>query len=112
VHLTNVIYNLVDNAIKYSKVNPNIRITTSNTDSSLIVKVADNGVGIKKEDQKRIFDKLFRVHTGNIHDTKGFGLGLSYVKAVIERHHGTVNVLSEFGKGSTFTIQIPFDYDI
>lgn len=112
VHLTNVIYNLVDNAIKYSKVNPEIKITTASTDSCFTLKVSDNGIGIKKEDQKRIFDKLFRVHTGNIHDIKGFGLGLSYVKAVIERHHGTVRVSSEFGKGSTFTIQIPFDYDL
>ncbi len=112
VHLTNVIYNLIDNAIKYSKGKPEIKITTENNPSSFIVKVTDNGIGIKKEDQKRIFDKLFRVHTGNIHDIKGFGLGLSYVKAVIERHHGTVGVTSELGKGSTFTIQIPFDYDI
>lgn len=112
VHLTNVIYNLLDNAIKYSQENLQIKVSTSSNESYLLVCIEDNGIGIKKEDQARIFEKLFRVHTGNVHDIKGFGLGLSYVKMIVEKHHGTVSVRSDYGKGSTFIIQLPFDYDI
>jgi two-component system phosphate regulon sensor histidine kinase PhoR len=112
VHLTNLVYNLLDNAIKYSKQIPQIKVITKNDNSCVTVMVQDNGIGIKKEDQARIFEKLFRVPTGNIHNIKGFGLGLSYVKMIVEKHHGTVSVQSEPGKGSTFIIQLPFNYDI
>jgi len=112
VHLTNVFYNLMDNAIKYSKENPLIQVETTSDDSSISIRVKDQGIGIRKDDQARIFDKLFRVPTGNIHNIKGFGLGLSYVKVIVEKHHGTVSVASELGKGSTFTIQLPFNYDL
>lgn len=112
IHLTNVVFNLLDNAIKYSKGSPHIRVETSSNDVAISIKVSDSGIGISKDNQKRIFDKLFRVSTGNIHNIKGFGLGLSYVRTVIEKHHGTVSVQSELGKGTAFTIQIPFDYDL
>jgi len=112
IHLTNVVFNLLDNAVKYSGEKPKIKVRTRNTDSSIVMEIIDNGIGIKKEDQKRIFEKLFRVPTGNIHNIKGFGLGLSYVKAIIDKHHGAVTVDSEFGKGSTFTIQLPFNYEL
>ncbi len=112
IHLTNVVFNLLDNAVKYSGDKPRIEVKTSSNDSFIVMEVSDNGIGIKKEDHKRIFDKLFRVPTGNIHNIKGFGLGLSYVKAIVEKHHGTVSVQSEYGKGSTFTIQLPFNYEL
>ncbi len=112
IHLTNVVFNLLDNAIKYSQDKPHIFVKTSSNDTAISVEVSDSGIGIGKDDQKRIFDKLFRVSTGNIHNIKGFGLGLSYVQTVIEKHYGTVSVRSELGKGTTFTIQIPFDYDL
>lgn len=107
IHLTNVIINLIDNAIKYNLNQPHIIINTVNEDNSLLIRVQDNGIGISKSNMKKIFDKLFRVHTGNVHDFKGFGLGLNYVKATTEMHNGTVSVDSEPGKGSTFTIKLP-----
>lgn len=107
VHLTNVIYNLADNALKYTEGAPLIEITTENKNNQLIVAVKDNGIGISKENQKKIFDTLYRVPTGNIHNVKGFGLGLSYVKAVVEKHGGTVAVESELGNGSIFRISLP-----
>ena len=112
IHLTNVVFNLLDNAVKYSGETPKIKVKTHSNDTCIVMEVTDNGIGIKKEDQKRIFEKLFRVPTGNVHNIKGFGLGLSYVKAIIEKHHGTVSVQSELGKGSTFTIQLPFNYEL
>lgn len=107
VHLTNVIYNLVDNALKYCEQSPIIKITTENMNGGIRISVSDNGIGISKESQKKIFDTFYRVPTGNIHNVKGFGLGLSYVKAAVEKHHGHVSVVSEIGKGSTFNIFIP-----
>lgn len=107
IHLTNVVYNLIDNAIKYSKEAPEIQIKSQNTPTGIQIAVSDRGIGIKKDDRTRIFDKLYRVPTGNIHDIKGFGLGLSYVKTVMEKHGGSVSVESVFGKGSTFIIEIP-----
>ena len=108
-HLTNIIVNLLDNALKYMLNVPEIIVNTINTNDSLLIRIQDNGIGISKSNQKRIFEKLYRVPTGNLHDFKGFGLGLNYVKAIVELHHGTVSVDSEPGKGSTFTIQLPID---
>ncbi|HEY9113383.1 MAG TPA: HAMP domain-containing sensor histidine kinase [Bacteroidales bacterium] len=107
IHLTNVIINLIDNALKYNVNQPLLVINTVNNEDSLLIRVKDNGIGISKSNQKKIFEKLYRVPTGNLHDFKGFGLGLSYVKATIELHHGSVSVDSEPGKGSIFTIKIP-----
>ncbi|MFZ5554547.1 MAG: sensor histidine kinase [Bacteroidota bacterium] len=106
VHLTNVLYNLLDNANKYSG-EPKIKVSAWRQNGHVLVSVKDNGVGISKENQKKIFDKLYRVPAGNLHDVKGFGLGLSYVKAIVEKHNGKINVESEPGKGSNFTIEIP-----
>lgn len=108
IHLSNVIVNLVDNANKYSPNIPVIYISTENNDQGVIVRVRDEGMGMTKETQKRIFEKFFRVGTGNIHDIKGFGLGLSYVKAIIDHHHGWIYVESEPDHGSTFEIFLPF----
>jgi two-component system phosphate regulon sensor histidine kinase PhoR len=108
VHITNVMYNLIDNAIKYSKTEPHISITVSETDKGMCIELADNGIGISKDQQKRIFEKLYRVPTGNVHNVKGFGLGLSYVKAIIDKHLGTIKVESELGKGSKFLITLPY----
>jgi two-component system phosphate regulon sensor histidine kinase PhoR len=108
VHITNVMYNLIDNAIKYSKSEPHIIITVSETEKGLGIEVADNGIGISKDQQKRIFEKLYRVPTGNVHNVKGFGLGLSYVKAIVDKHFGQIRLESELGKGSRFLITIPY----
>ena len=108
IHLSNVIFNLLDNANKYSPEKPEITIETSNLKTGLTVRVGDKGIGMTKDMQKKIFEKLYRVPTGNIHDIKGFGLGLSYVKAVIEQHKGLIKVESETNKGSTFEFFIPF----
>jgi two-component system phosphate regulon sensor histidine kinase PhoR len=109
VHLTNVMINLIDNALKYNLNRPHIVINTVNNEHSLLIRVQDNGIGISSSNQKKIFDKLYRVPTGNVHNFKGFGLGLNYVKATVELHNGTVIVDSEPGKGSTFTIKLPND---
>jgi len=107
VHFENVIFNLLDNAIKYSPHHPEIFIRTDNTNGHLVITVRDNGIGIEKKELKKIFDSLYRVPTGNIHNVKGFGLGLCYVKAIISSHEGHISVDSEIGKGTTFTIKIP-----
>lgn len=106
VHVTNVIHNLIDNAIKYCDKEPDISISTENARDKILIKIKDNGKGISKENTKLIFDKFYRVPTGNIHDIKGFGLGLYYVKTIIEELGGSIQVKSSPGKGSTFTISL------
>jgi len=107
VHISNVIFNLLDNANKYSPENPNILIETNNYEGFIEISFKDDGQGISKEHQKKIFDKFYRVSTGNVHDVKGFGLGLSYVKRIIETHHGKIRIRSVVGHGTTVTISIP-----
>ncbi len=107
VHFSNIFSNLVDNALKYSKENPLIVISTKNVDDKLLIQVRDNGIGIAKEDVKRVFEQFYRVHTGNLHNVKGFGLGLNYVKQIVEQHGGQIWLESELGKGSTFNILMP-----
>ena len=110
MHFTNIIYNLLDNAVKYMKPDsqPMLNISTSDVSGNYLeIRVSDNGIGIKKEDVKKIFDKFYRVHTGNVHNVKGFGLGLAYVKKMVHHFHGSISVESELGKGSTFVILLP-----
>ena len=107
VHFTNVLYNLLDNAIKYCDKKPEIAIKTKNEGNFLLLTIQDNGIGIPKEFQKRIFEKFFRVPTGNLHDVKGFGIGLNYVKSIIKAHKWKINIESRVGEGSAFVLQIP-----
>lgn len=109
MHFQNVIFNLMDNAVKYRKQDKplDIYLRTWNDDNFLYLSIRDTGLGIKKENLKKIFDKFYRVHTGNVHDAKGFGLGLAYVHKVVELHDGEIKVESELGKGTTFTIKLP-----
>jgi two-component system, OmpR family, phosphate regulon sensor histidine kinase PhoR len=107
LHLTNVFFNLIDNAIKYSKSAPEIRIKSRNVNGSVVIDVQDNGIGISAENQRKVFYKFYRVPTGNVHDVKGFGIGLNYVKLIVTAHRGRISVSSEPDKGSTFTINLP-----
>ncbi len=108
LHMTNMINNIVENAVKYSNSHPEIHITTSNPDTNIFnVSFKDNGIGMSSETQKHIFDKFYRVHTGNVHTIKGFGLGLYYVKSIVEAHKGAINVKSELKKGSEFDVSLP-----
>jgi two-component system, OmpR family, phosphate regulon sensor histidine kinase PhoR len=107
MHMTNVISNLLDNAVKYTLKSPEIYIETHNRNGFVEISVKDNGIGISKTNQKRVFDKFFRVSTGNVHNVKGFGLGLNYVKRIIEAHNGIVALESELGKGTSITFSLP-----
>jgi two-component system phosphate regulon sensor histidine kinase PhoR len=106
-HLTNVFVNMLDNAIKYSEKKPKIILFTENISNAILIHISDNGVGMSKSAQKNVFDKFYREETGNIHNIKGHGLGLSYVKKIVEIHQGKVSLISEKGKGSTFTVKLP-----
>lgn len=109
MHITNVVFNLMDNAVKYKRDDEALRLTirTWNEHEKFCLSIQDNGIGIKKENLKRVFDRFYRVHTGNVHDVKGFGLGLAYVKKVIQDHHGTIRAESELGIGTKFIIVLP-----
>jgi two-component system phosphate regulon sensor histidine kinase PhoR len=110
MHFTNVIFNLLDNAVKYRREDVPLSLFISTrilNDEKVEIAIRDNGIGIKKDDLKKIFDRFFRVHTGNVHDVKGFGLGLAYVKKIITDHKATIAVESELGVGTKFVIKMP-----
>jgi two-component system phosphate regulon sensor histidine kinase PhoR len=109
VHFSNLVNNLVDNALKYSKENipPVVKINTQNNAKYFIMRIEDNGIGMNRETVKRIFERFFRAHTGNVHNVKGFGLGLSYVKTMVEAHGGSIKADSVLGKGSVFIVEFP-----
>ena len=107
IHLTNVLYNLLDNAIKYSNPNPEVTIATENQKDKLMIKIKDNGIGIESKHIRKIFDKFYRVPTGDIHNVKGFGLGLYYVKTVVKIHKGSIQATSRLNDGTEFIICLP-----
>jgi signal transduction histidine kinase len=110
LHFTNVLFNLMENAVKYRRTDVPLRLMarTTNAGENILIAIEDNGLGIRKEDTKKIFDKFYRVHTGNLHDVKGFGLGLAYVKRIIDELDGTIKVESELGVGTKFIISLPY----
>ena len=109
VHFSNLVNNLVDNAVKYAKENtpPVIKLSTSSNGKNFTMKIEDNGIGMNRDTIKRVFERFYRAHTGNVHNVKGFGLGLSYVKTMVEAHNGDIKAESTLGKGSTFTVDLP-----
>jgi len=107
IHFTNLLNNLIDNAIKYTKEKLELRITTHSTNKNVVIRIEDNGIGMSRESLKRVFEKFYRAHTGNVHNVKGFGLGMSYVKTIIDAHKGHIKVESTIGKGTTFTVEMP-----
>ena len=109
MHITNVIFNLMDNAVKYKKPEEDLelKVRTWNESGKLMISIQDNGIGIKKENLKKIFEKFYRVHTGNLHDVKGFGLGLAYVRKIILDHKGTIRAESDLNVGTKFIIALP-----
>jgi two-component system phosphate regulon sensor histidine kinase PhoR len=109
IHLTNIIHNLLDNAMKYSKDVPNISVRTFDSDDGLGIRIEDHGIGLKPDDRKHVFEKYYRVPTGNRHDVKGFGLGLSYVKMMVEAHGGTIGLYSQYGEGTQVELIFPIE---
>ena len=109
VHFLNLVNNLMDNAVKYAKDNtpPLIKLTTQSNGKNFTLKIEDNGIGMNRDTVKRVFERFYRAHTGNVHNVKGFGLGLSYVKTMVEAHEGDIKAESTLGKGSTFTVDFP-----
>jgi two-component system, OmpR family, phosphate regulon sensor histidine kinase PhoR len=107
LHLLSVIYNLADNAIKYSNDGAVIKISLEEKENNVLLSIADNGIGIPDEYKSKVFEKFFRVPAGNIHNTKGYGLGLSYVAGVVKKHHGTIEVQNNEGGGTIFNITLP-----
>ncbi|MEZ4722340.1 MAG: HAMP domain-containing sensor histidine kinase [Flavobacteriales bacterium] len=112
MHVTNILYNLLDNAAKYGGEQPQIEVTTRNTKKGLSITVKDNGPGISKDQQKLVFEKFYRIPTGNVHDVKGFGIGLHYVKTITEAHGGRVRLTSEPGNGAAFEVLLPYGTEI
>jgi two-component system phosphate regulon sensor histidine kinase PhoR len=110
-HLSNLVNNLLDNAIKYSPENPDITVRTRNADKGVVFSVEDKGIGMTKAVQSKIFVRFYRQSSGNVHDVKGFGLGLNYARAIIDAHRGTITVFSEPGKGSRFEVFLPTNWD-
>jgi two-component system phosphate regulon sensor histidine kinase PhoR len=108
IHLLNVLHNLIDNALKYNLRRPEIRILATGTKKGIKLTVEDNGIGLRPAEMKRVFDKYYRVARGNVHDVKGFGLGLSYAKRIVQAHGGKIRVRSEAGQGSAFEVELPF----
>ena len=109
IHLTNALANLLDNALKYGPDNATIEIRLNNANGKALISVHDHGIGIAMADQDTIFERFYRVHTGNVHNVKGFGLGLHYVKQIAKEHGGKVTVQSELGSGSVFTLMLPLE---
>ena len=107
MHITNTFFNLLDNAVKYCTKAPEIILSTKNAGNGILVTVADNGIGIPEKYVRRIFDRFFRISTGDVHDVKGFGLGLYYVQHVVKDHHGKIALQSEPGRGTTITLTFP-----
>jgi signal transduction histidine kinase len=107
LHITNIFFNLLDNAIKYNQRDPVIEVSTLNEKNEIIILLKDNGIGIESNNLKHIFDRFFRVHTGDVHDVKGFGLGLYYVRKVIHDHRGKIKVKSVPGSGTEFLLSLP-----
>lgn len=113
--LTSIFYNLIDNAVKYCQAAPRVQLVTRSDAQALTIEVRDNGIGIPRQEQRKVFDNLYRVPTGNVHNVKGFGMGLSYVRSVVERHGGTIRVESnadgyEQATGSRFIVTLPFEH--
>jgi two-component system phosphate regulon sensor histidine kinase PhoR len=110
-HLSNLVNNLLDNALKYSPEAPEITVETTSNDRGLVLSVTDKGIGMSKSVQSKIFERFYRQTSGNVHDVKGFGLGLNYVRAIVDAHKGNITVTSEPGKGSRFDVFLPFNSD-